>query len=166
MESLGINPVLLIAQIISFGILFFVLKKFLYGNIQKALEERKTAVDKTFKGQELIEKRLAEFEKEQAEKEKKTKNEIRSMIAEAKSDAEKAKKEIMEQAVSEKEAEIERMKLRISQDKAQAQKELVDYVKDLSREIVEKTIGEKLNDKQWQHAQLEKSLEELKHANK
>lgn len=164
MDALGINPVLLIAQIISFSILFFVLKKFLYGNIQKALEERKSAVAKTFKDQEQVEKRLKEFELQQEAKQKETQAEMKKILAEARAEAEQAKKEIMAQTEIEKENEIERMQLRIKQEKAQAQKELVDYVKDLSREIVEKTMGEKLKDKQWQKAQLEKSMEELEHA--
>lgn len=166
MEALGLNPVLLIAQIISFTILFLVLKKFLYGNIQKALEERRNAVDKTFKGQAEIEKRLADFEKEQDEKQKETQKEMRKILSEARADAEKARKEIMAQAEMEKESEVERMQMRIAQDKARAQKELVDYVKSLSREIVEKTIGEKMNDKKWQKEQLNNSLEELEHASK
>ena len=61
LESLGINPVLLIAQAISFVILYYVLNKFLFSQIRTALDERTAAVNKTLADKSEIEHRLQAF---------------------------------------------------------------------------------------------------------
>ena len=64
MENLGINPVQIIAQIVNFFILFFVLNKFLYKPVLTALKNRKKTIEESLQASEEIDQRKAHFESE------------------------------------------------------------------------------------------------------
>ncbi len=66
MEKLGIDPVMLVTQIINFAILAFILTKFLYKPILKLLDERQK---KIAEGLELSQKMKLKEEEIQKEKE-------------------------------------------------------------------------------------------------
>jgi len=87
MEELGINPVLLVAQIISFGLLFVIFKKFLFGKIQESLAERRQAVEKMFEGKAEMEKKLQEFEAEREKRKAADEVEAKKLLAESKKEA-------------------------------------------------------------------------------
>jgi len=59
-NQFGINPLLLLAQVVNFAVLLFILKRFLYKPILKVLEERKKRIEESLKNAEEIEKRLVE----------------------------------------------------------------------------------------------------------
>jgi F-type H+-transporting ATPase subunit b len=106
MEALGLDIKLLLAQIINFGILFFVLKKILYKPVIKILDDRKKAIEESSKNSKKIEEELRNLE------ERKTKA-IDTIQNEAKKDKEKLiamaqeeKKKIIDEAKKTAEAEI------------------------------------------------------------
>lgn len=67
LNNLGINGSLLLAQIINFVILLFILYKFAYGPVLKMLEDRTKKIEKGLKDAEDSQKKLAEIsEKESA----------------------------------------------------------------------------------------------------
>jgi F-type H+-transporting ATPase subunit b len=67
LNNLGINGSLLLAQLINFGILLFVLYKFAFGPVLKMLEDRTKKIEKGLKDAEASHKKLAEIsEKESA----------------------------------------------------------------------------------------------------
>lgn len=59
LNQFGINPLLLAAQVVNFGILLLILKKFLFKPILKVLEERKSRIEGSLKNAEEIEIKLA-----------------------------------------------------------------------------------------------------------
>lgn len=104
MEALGINPVLLITQIINFSILLFLLSKFLYKPIIKSLDDRKRKIQEGLnytekmkneydKLEEIKKKRLYQTDKEAAavikKAEERTKTEYNKIIIAAKEEARK-----------------------------------------------------------------------------
>ena len=91
MEALGIDIKLLVVQIINFGILFFVLKKFLYTPILKLLDERKKEVEKQ---KELLTKTEEEFRKGEETREK--------MIRQSRAEVEKERRDLINMANEEK----------------------------------------------------------------
>ncbi len=161
METLGINPILLIAQIISFLILLFVMKRFLYGYIQKALEERKNSIKKTFTDREELEKRLTNLEKEQDIKRKEMAALNKKLEAEARKAADEVKKEIVNKAALEGERELIKARERINQEVDNAKKDLAGQAKTLAKTIVERVIQEQISNPDWQKAQLNKSVKDL-----
>ena len=66
MENLGIQPVPLLLQAINFLLLLFILKKYLYKPILKALEDRKKKIEE---GLAYSEKMKAEAEKSEKKRE-------------------------------------------------------------------------------------------------
>lgn len=67
LNQFGIKPVLLIAQVVNFLILLFILKKFLYGPILKVLKERKDKIARSLKAAEEIERKLHEMGEKEIE---------------------------------------------------------------------------------------------------
>lgn len=67
MDKLGIDPKLLISQIVNFLLLYFLLSKLLYKPILKLLEDRKKAVEKTL---ENLNKSRDELEKTEENRKK------------------------------------------------------------------------------------------------
>lgn len=58
LNQFGLQPILLVAQIVNFLLLLFLLKKFLYAPIVKMLEQRKSKIAQSMKEVEEIEKRM------------------------------------------------------------------------------------------------------------
>ena len=154
MESLGINPVLLVAQIVSFLILFFVFKKFLYVKIIEALEERRNNIKKTFSDKEELEKKLKNIEIELEEKRKETLLWRKGIETETHKEAQKIREEIVSKAADEGDRELQKARGRIKLESIQAKKDITSEVKDL-------TLGDKILDLSLNN-RLEKIYEQIK----
>src|SRR5258707_1189450 len=103
MDKLGIEPKLLLAQIINFCIILAVLSKLLYKPILTMLEKRKKEITE---GLQLTEKMREEEEKFQLKKQKMlevARKEAQDIIEEAKKQGKEEEKEII--AAAHKEAE-------------------------------------------------------------
>lgn len=161
MEALGINPILLIAQIISFLILFWVFKKFLFGFIQKALEDRREKIAKIYTDKIELENRLAKLETEQAEKMKEIQAWKKKFEAETRKEAEGIKNEIVNKAAAEGERELIKARERINQEVTTVRKELSQEVTNLAKSIVDRLISDKTNDREWQKKELAKSIRNI-----
>lgn len=95
MEKLGIEPSLLLAQIVNFTIIMVVLTKLLYKPILGMLEKRKNLIEESLTRSESL--RLEE-EKIQIRKEKllsEARKEARAILEEAKKQARQAEQEIV-----------------------------------------------------------------------
>ncbi|OGY28220.1 MAG: ATP synthase F0 subunit B [Candidatus Woykebacteria bacterium RIFCSPHIGHO2_01_FULL_43_29] len=68
LKEFGIKPELLLAQIINFLILLFILRKFLYAPILRVLKKRKDIIEKSLKDAQEIESRLNQISLEREEK--------------------------------------------------------------------------------------------------
>ena len=98
MEVLGFNPILLVAQLVSFGFLFLVLKKFLYSKIKKTLEDRREEIRQIAEKNTDAEKKLQDLELEKANLNIKNQEELRKLISESQKNADGLKKEILIEA--------------------------------------------------------------------
>jgi F-type H+-transporting ATPase subunit b len=113
MEQLGIQPSLLLAQIVNFVIIAVVLTKLLYKPILSMLEKRKKEIEA---GLELTEKMRTEEEKLKVKQDKileAARMEAREMLEKAKKDAANEEKEIIAQAHVESTQLIEKAKVEI-----------------------------------------------------
>lgn len=161
MEKLGIEPSLLLAQIINFSIIVFVLTKFLYKPILAMLEKRKKLIEENLARSEFL--RLEE-EKMQIRKEKllsEARKEARAILEEAKKQATQTEHEIVLAAHRE-----------ASEINEKAKREIVAIhealAHDIRRESVElaglmtkQLVGSVLNSAD-QHKLIEKYLEEAR----
>ena len=163
-QSLGINPILLIAQAISFGVVYFVLNKFLFPQVQKALAERRDAVAKTFADQAAIETRLKLFDEEQKAGQKKAAEEVQRIMTDAKSAADATKVELVAKAREAADAEVAMAKTRIQQEQLNAEAEVSQHAKAVAQSIVKELLAEKAGDPSWQQSQVQAGISALKQA--
>ncbi len=139
MEALGLDLKLLVAQIVNFAILFFVLTKFLYKPLLKLLDERKKKVEETLTNSLKIEERLVKLEEEkkkvlESEREK-GKTFAAELIAQANQEKEKIISEAKSAANREAEKGIERIRAEETEIAARLKK---DFTKDMVERIVSK----------------------------
>src|SRR3989344_5427803 len=87
-KSFGIQPVFLLAQIVNFLIILYLLKRFFYKPIVKILEDRKKKIEESLKNADLIEERLQKTEEKNAQILAEAQNSARILIADAKREAE------------------------------------------------------------------------------
>ena len=162
LDSLGINPIQLLAQIVSFWIIYYALNRFLFPQVRKALDERKAAVVATLEGKAAIETRLAEFAKEQAASQKKAGEDAQRMLNEAKEQAAATKADLVGKAREAGEAELASAKTRIEQEKVAADAEVAKNAKSIAQSIVQQLLNEKATDANWQQEQIKAGIDALK----
>jgi len=160
MEKLGIEPKLLLAQIINFSIIVVVLGKLLYKPILTMLEKRKKEIEE---GLKLTEKMRIEDEKFQQKRQKMletTRKEAQGIIEEARKQAKEEEKDIIAQAHTEAEHIIEKGKADIVVYKEEMEKDMrmgaVDLAVAMSKRLISKALSG--DDK---HTIISKNLKEL-----
>ncbi len=147
LSEFGVQPVLLAAQVVNFLILLFILKKFLYGPILKALEVRKSKIAESLKNAEEIEQRLNAISEEEQKR-----------ILKAGQDAEKIIKEAQETGllvIEEAKIKAESLADRIAKEannqlqleKEKLSQEMKEHLADLVAEGLKTITGKVLTDK-------------------
>lgn len=155
MDAFGLNPILLIAQLISFGVLFFVLKRFLFGKIQQTLKERRERIHHALTAEQVVADKLKELDEQQNRLQKKNQAELKSMLAETSREAEKMKKEILAEAEARSRKIVEDAKEKIEQEKAIAYDQIRAEAKELAAAMAEKILRDSGDS-------TERSIQELK----
>lgn len=135
-KEFGINPILLLAQIVNFTILLFLLKKFLYKPILKVLEDRKSKIAVSLKQAEEIEKRLEKSAVEQEEMLNKARTEANLIISDSKKEA----AELAEKTIEKTKVNVAEM-LKKNEDRLKLEQEqmLIDVKKDLAEIVMRAT---------------------------
>lgn len=161
LENFGVQPVLLLAQIVNFVILLIVLKKFAYKPIMKVLDDRKHKIETSMKQAEEVEKKLAETEKRQKEIIGNAERASTKIIEEAKEAAKKLQestlvdtnKKVEETLVKNNEA----LKLESEKMVKEVKTDMTILVADLTKKILGKTLSSKDSEEL-----VKKSLKDLK----
>ena len=150
MDALGITPTLLIAQIVNFGILVFLLRQFLYTPILNMLAQRKEKIAQSMKDAERVNAAAREAEAEKAKVLEAVRREAQEIRAGATRDTEKIAQDIRSRA--EQEATDIRMKAQ-ADAKSQADQMLADankQIADIAIAATEKLLGRELAKKEDQ----------------
>lgn len=144
MEQLGIEPVLLIAQIVNFSVIVFVLSKLLYKPILDMLDKRRTEIEKGLKLSEKMQAEEEKFNERKAKLLEAAKADARRIIEEAKKFAKEKEKEIMDEAQKEAASVIERGRAEVREIhenlKKDIQKEAVDLAVAMTKRLTEKVL--------------------------
>jgi len=146
LTNLGIDWKLLIAQIVNFGLLLWLLSKFLYKPIIRRIEKDETELEKAKRMKEELVKEREKFEKEQKEKLKEAVEKAQQIIKEAEELAEKIKKRAREEGKEAKERLIRQAEEAALSKKEklekEAEKELSESLKSRILQSLEKIIKE------------------------
>lgn len=136
---------MLLAQIVNFGILLFILQRFLYKPLLKVLEERKKKIETSVRQSEEIQKKFDEMSEKQQEILEKAKNESSLIIGNAKKEAKDLSDQIQADASLQAEETIKRTKetLELEREKmvAEAKKQLGAVVANAAEKIIEKSLS-------------------------
>ena len=134
--KLGIDGKILLAQIINFAILLFILWKFVYRPVLDLLEKRSKKIEKGMHDAEEAEKRLMQADKMKDEKIGQAEREVGKLIEGARKDAETMKKELLTQAQAQSEDLLKRARLQMNEEKDRM---MSDVKKEVTSIVVQAT---------------------------
>jgi F-type H+-transporting ATPase subunit b len=145
LRPLGIDPALLIAYLINFAILLFLLRLFLYRPILNMMEERRqkiqASLDEADKVRQEAGVQRADFQRE-LENARKTSQDAATRAAQ---ETEKMREAILAEARQEAEQIREQARQQIELERQQAaadlQRQVVDLAVDLTRKVVGQTVA-------------------------
>lgn len=146
-NQLGVDWKLLIAQIINFLVLLFLLNKFLYKPIIKALAERAKKIDTSLKQAQEIEQSLAETKIKEEEIIAKAHTERKGILAEAQKLATKENLEFKQKTKEEIDRIVAQAKYQIANEKQKSKQELKDETVELIILAIKKVLGENYDEK-------------------
>lgn len=143
LAQLGIDWKLLLAQVVNFGILLFILKRYAYQPMLRLMDERSARIEQGLKDAEAAEKRLRSVEEE----EKKILAGARQQAKELLVETDKAAKERDALKLSETEARVKKL---FSDAETKLEDDRTRMIEDAKRELsetvmlaVEKLLKEK-----------------------
>lgn len=140
-----------------FGIVFFILKKFAWSVIVKAIEDREESIDNALTSAKDAEMKLSNLQKEQEKIIALAKHEKEQIVHEGVEQREKIIAMAKEKAQAEADKIIEDAKKRIEREREAALVEMRNQIASLSIEIATKVVRADMDDK----ARHEKLVEEL-----
>ena len=143
--TLGINWKLFLAQLVNFGIVVFILWRWIFRPVAGALESRRQKIETSIKQAEEIEQRMKKFEIEQEELMKKARAEGQKIVKKSQVAAESMEKEIVGKARQGAEKIIKSAQNQIEQDKQRALREAREELANLVVMASERIIREKLD---------------------
>lgn len=160
-EEFGVNPILLVAQIVNFLLIFFVLKKFMYKPVLEMIKKRQDEIDN---GLENSEKAKLELEKALEEEKnilQKAQARADKIMGQAKLEAQETKDKAHESAKKDTETMIEQAKEQIAQETKTAEEKLTQNIGSIAISLLEKSL-QGLFGKKEQETLLRKADEQIR----
>ncbi len=149
-QQFGIEPILLLAQIVNFLIILVVLKKFFYKPIVKTLEDRKQKIAESLKNADLIEEKLQTTEEQGRKSAEEAVNSAKKIIDDAKVEAQRINDEAVDEARKTQEEMVIAAQSQIEMQKEEMKKQLEHETITLVAGVIKKVLGKNLKSKDQQ----------------
>ena len=150
-EALGLNWKILLAQLINFGLLVWILHKFGYGPIIKFIDERRKKIEGGLNNARLVEDKLEKANQKEKEIIVSAKKEAQKIVSSSTELAQRNQEEIIKKAEEESRRILESSEKKALQEKNriinEAKGEVAGLVMLATEKIITKNI-DKLNDKE------------------
>lgn len=147
----GLNWKLFLAQLVNFGVVLFVLWKWVFKPVTSGLSARTEKIENSLQEAEKIGKDRADFDSWKQDEISTVRTEATAIISQAKQSAESLKAETLKNTIDEQNKIMEQAKLRLEQEKGlmitQAKAELADIVVEATSKILKDRI-DPVKDKQ------------------
>lgn len=143
--TLGINWTLLIAQLVNFGIVLFVLWKWVFTPVSKKLAERSEKISLALKDAEDIEQEKQIFNEWKETQMAEAREEAYKIIAEAKKEAEALKSSILDQTKKEQSKIVEQSKKEIHEEAENSTQAIKTEIASLVVSATEKILKHKVD---------------------
>lgn len=160
----NIIPGEVIVQLCAFLIVFFVLKAHAWGPILSSLEARREKIKKDFDAIEKARHEIEDLKTKYTAHLQKIEDEARAKLQEAIDEGRRIAREIQDKAREDSQASFEKAKENLVLETAKARTTLRREIAELTIQVSEKIIGEKMTDSKQQEKildliqELEKSL--------
>jgi F-type H+-transporting ATPase subunit b len=155
------DPGLLFWMVLSFGVVFFLLAKFGFPVIVKALKDRQEFIAQSLLSAKQANERLESIQAEGEALLQNARSRQQDIISEAMAEKQKIVAAAKEQAESEAHRIAEEAAKSIEAAKTEALKDVHDEVAGLALQIAEQVLRTKMQDRDEQQAAIERILKEL-----
>lgn len=159
-SKLGVEWTLLLAQVVNFAIVAFVLWKFAYKPVLAMLEKRRTRIEKSIAEAERIENDRMKMNEEYTNTLARAQEEAEKIVSEAKKNGEQLLADMRTEAEAEYKKVLTRAQQDIAEQTEQAKHEITAHVGTLVASAVETVTRGELTPKH-NDALIEKTLKEL-----
>ena len=153
---------LLFWMVLSFSLLLWLLKKFAWKPILKALAAREDSIEKALQSAELAKKEMLNLQAGNEKLLKEAMLERERIVKEARELKETIVREAKTQATVEANKVLEEAKAGIARERAEAVNEMKSVISSFSLEIAEKILKEQLSDNKKQKELVSAYLENIK----
>ncbi len=163
-KNFGVNPILLLAQIVNFLIVFFVLKKFLYKPILELLKKRQFTIKEGLKQAEDARIKLEKVLIEEKEILRNAQFQSKKIIEEARTESIEITKKMNDDAKKQTEKMINTAREQIARDSIETEKRLAVSTSKLAVTFLEKALKEFFSTKEQKEV-VESALKKIKKTN-
>ena len=160
LRNFGIQPTLLLAQIVNFLIILFLLQKFFYKPIIKMLDDRKKRIEESLKNADLIEEKLKNTAEQSAKILAETQKNAHDLIAEAKDRAEQIIENTNVEARKSIEEALKNAQTQIAAERERAVKEVQSEALVIISAVIKKVLGRSMS-KQEKNQLTKEAISEL-----
>lgn len=148
--TLGINLKIFIAQLLNFSVVLLVLWKWAYKPIVNMLDARSEKIEKSLKDAEEVEKRVESLEEERKSVIAQAKAEANLILEKAREDADSRKTELLTKAKDEVSQVVRQGKGQLQAEKEQMLREVKKEIVELSVAAASKILAETVDEKKAQ----------------
>ena len=152
---------LLFWMLLSFAIVLYLLKKFAWKPILKALRDREENIQKALDSAELAREQMKQLKADNEIIMQEAREERDFLLQDAREVKEKMIAEAKEQANQEAQKIVKAARIKIRNEKAAAIEDIKNQVAALSIEMTEKILKQKLEDRKEQKELIKKLLDEI-----
>lgn len=145
MGELGINPQLLVAQLVAFVLLFLLMRKFAYKRIVGMLDQRANKIKESIEQAELVKQQNLQAEERMKAQLEEARRDGQKILAQAEQVGERMKEEAKSAARKEAEAIVARAQSEIRMERDQAVDQLRKEVVEIAIMAAEKVVKESLD---------------------
>lgn len=146
-SALGVSPSAFIIQLLTFVIVFLLLKKFAFGPITKLLIQRRQVIDDGVRMGIKMEKMRSKLDEDIAQTMKDARHEADQIIAGAHKEAREIMRDAEKSAQKKIDSMLEEGEARVREEAAQARKQIEKELVSLVSEATEAVVGVKVDDK-------------------
>ncbi len=144
-ELLGVNPWTAAFALANFLLLFFVLKKFLFGPVMKVIDDRQKEIDGMYEAAGKAQKSAEALEAEYTQKLSAAQQTGERIVQEAVARGQSREEEILRQASREADAIMDKAAADIAREKKKAVNDAKNEIAGLAMDIAEKVVERELN---------------------
>jgi F-type H+-transporting ATPase subunit b len=152
LNTLGIKGPVILLQIVGFGVLYLLLRRFLFGPVGAMLEARRQEVEAGLKASEESRAEAGRLAQNREEILARARDEGRSLVQKAVKEAQEARERILSEAQTERQQILERGREMIDLERRQAVVNLREEVSELALRAASRAIREAMDEKAHRQA--------------